>query len=110
MTTTTPPQSTPEDAERIVGDRLEAELVEAGLAPAAGRAIQHALQLLVLRLLLVLPTKTEVRMIVNDSGDSLRREFQARFELLERQMRWQFYVLFSLILLVLAAVLGSYFV
>ena len=106
MTTTTPPQPTPEDAERIVGDRLEAELVEAGLAPAAGRAIQHALQLLVLRLLLVLPTKTEVRMIVNDSSDSLRREIEQH----RRETRWQFYVLFSLILLVLAAVLGSYFV
>lgn len=129
MAMTTPPH--PDEIERIVGPQLEADLTEAGLDPPAARAIHRSLQFVVLNLLLVLASKAEVRQIVYDATDGLRREFQARFDAidqrftsvdqrftsvdqridqLERHMRWQFYILFALLLVVLAAVLGSYFV
>lgn len=76
MATATPSQPSPDDAAQIVGERLEDDLVEAGLHRPAARAIHGALELVVLRLLLVLATKQDLL----DVADSLRREFGARFE------------------------------
>ena len=85
MATTSPPQPPSEDVERIVGDRLEAELTEAGLDPPVARAIDHALRFLVLQLLIVLASKAEVRQIVSDSAEGLRREFLARFDAIDQR-------------------------
>ena len=95
MATSTPPQPSSEEADRIVGERLEAELIDAGLEPRAARAMQHALQLVVLRMLLVLASKQDLREAVNDH---------------RRETRWQFYILFALMLMLLATVLSSLFV
>ena len=81
MATATPPQPGSEDAARIVGDRLEADLVEAGMTRPAARAVHQALKLIVLRLLLVVATKDDVR----DAVDGLRREFNVRFQALEER-------------------------
>lgn len=85
MATTTPPQPQPDEIDRIVGPQLEADLVEAGLERPAARAIHRSLQFVVLQLLLVLASKAEMRMIVNDAVDGLRRELTPQFESIQRQ-------------------------
>ena len=77
MATATPPsQPSSDEAAQIVGERLQDDLVDAGLERSAARAIHGALELVVLRLMLVLATKQDLR----DLADALRREFTARFE------------------------------
>ena len=82
MATATPSQSGSEDAARIVGAQLEANLVEAGMTRPAARAVHQALELIVLRLLLVVATKDDVR----DAVDGLRREFDVRFEAVDARL------------------------
>lgn len=86
MATTTPSQPGSEDAARIVGERLEADLIDAGMPKPAARAVHQALELVVLRILLVVATKDDVR----DAVDGLRREFDARFNGLEERFDARF--------------------
>ncbi len=86
MATAASPQPGSEDAAQIVGDQLELDLVEAGVARPAARAIHHALELVVLRLLLVVAAKQDVR----DAIDGLRREINSRFEALEARFEARF--------------------
>ena len=131
MATTTPPPPDSDDAASIVGQQLKADLLEAGLSPPAARAMQHALELVVLRLLLVVATRQDL----HDAANGLRREFQTSFDALRlefgarfdaqrresealdrkiddvrRESRWQFYILFALILMLFATMLSSFFV
>ena len=85
MATTTPPQPHPDEIDQIVGPQLEADLTEAGLEPPAARAIHRSLRFVVLQLLLVLASKAEVRMIVNDAVDGLRRELSPQFDSIQHQ-------------------------
>ena len=152
MATATPPQPDAERAAAIVGKRLEADLSDAGLSVPAARAIHHALELVVLRLLAVVATKQDLQDAVNGLRrefetrmdglqsqfetrmdglqsqfetriDGQRREFEARFDALQREIealdrkiddvrreaRWQFYILFALILMMFATMLGYFF-
>ena len=86
MATATPPQPGSEDAARIVGERLEADLVDAGMPKPAARAVHQALELVVLRLLLVVATKEDVR----DAVDGLRREFDVRFDAMMESVNVRF--------------------
>lgn len=86
MATATPPQPGSEDAARIVGERFEADLIDAGMPKPAARAVNQALELLVLRLLLVLATKDDVR----DAVDALRREFDTRFDAMMESVNVRF--------------------
>lgn len=142
MATATPSQPDAERAAAIVGERLEADLSDAGLSVPAARAIHHALELVVLRLLAVVATKQDLQDAVNGLRrefetrmdglqsqfetrfDGQRREFEARFDALQREIealdrkiddvrresRWQFYILFALILMLFATMLSSFFV
>ena len=83
MATTLPPGSS--DAERFLDERLEQQLVEAGLTAQAASAIRNALQFVVLRLLFVLATKEEVSQTVQTATDTLRREMNAGFEAARRE-------------------------
>ena len=85
MATTTPPQPHPDEIDRIVGPQLEADMTEAGLEPPAARAIHRSLRFVVLQLLLVLASSAEVRMIVNDAVDGLRRELSPQFDSIQHQ-------------------------
>lgn len=86
MATATPPQPGSEDAARIVGERLEADLIDAGMPKPAARAVHQALELVVLRLLLVVATKEDVR----DAVDGLRREFDVRFDAMMESVNVRF--------------------
>lgn len=86
MATATPPQPGSEDAARIVGERLEADLIDAGMPKPAARAVHQALELVVLRLLLVVATKEDVR----DAVDGLRREFDVRFDAMMERVNVRF--------------------
>ncbi len=84
MATTLPPGSS--DAERFLDERLEQQLIEAGLGAQAASAIRNALQFVVMRLLFVLATKEEVARAVNEAADGLRREITAGFESSRREV------------------------
>ena len=86
MATATPPQPGSEDAARIVGERLEADLMDAGMPKPAARAVHQALELVVLRLLLAVATKDDIR----DAVDRLRHEFDARFKAFEERFEVMF--------------------
>ena len=80
MTTETPPADPAVDA---WSDRLEGELIEAGMEPAQARAYQRAFELGMTRVLSVMATKQDLLLTKQDlqkSIDELRSEM--RFQLL----------------------------
>ncbi len=103
MTTETAPDPTIE----AWSDRLEGELIEAGMEPAQARAYQRAFELGMTRVLSVMATKQDLLLTKQDlqkSIDELRSELQRDIDKLRSEMRFQLLLLTAAISTMFAGV------
>ena len=104
MTTDTPPADPTIDA---WSDRLEGELIEAGMEAGQARAYQRAFELGMNRVLSVMATKEELLLTKQElqkSIDDLRSELQRDIDNLRREMRFHLLLLTAAISTMFAGV------